>query len=104
MIRDADLERTVGESTHPLMGLGVFEIRRNVAHVKSFAQVIRDLPARTNGGRTTRALSSLPRMSTCTLSPVAAGTRARAMERSSVGENVPLVISPSPTPGTRTFW
>ena len=35
---------------------------------------------------------------------VAAGTRAKAMERSSVGENVPLVISPSPTPRTSTFW
>ena len=33
---------------------------------------------------------------------VADGTRARPMDRDSVGENVPLVTSPSPTPETMT--
>ena len=45
---------------------------------------MRGLPLRTNGGFTTRALSSLPRMSTWTCSPVPAGTRAKrdgALER-----------------------
>ena len=58
--------------------------------------------ARTDTSRRAPA-RSLPRMSTCTCSPVAAGTRAKPIERSSVGENVPLVISPSPTPGDDDF-
>src|SRR5438045_1648910 len=64
--------------------------------VASTFQPISDLPKRTNGGLTTRAARSLPRMSTCTASTPPAGMRASAIERSSVGENVPLVISPSP--------
>ena len=41
-----------------------------------------------------RAACSLPRISTCTLEAAALGTRASAMERFMVGENVPLVTSP----------
>src|SRR5438045_6786895 len=55
-------------------------------------------PFRTNGGLTTLALSFLSRTSTATVSPgtTPAGTRASAIDFPSVGENVPLVISPSP--------
>src|SRR6188508_2401420 len=61
-------------------------------------------PLRTKGGRTTRASSSRPRISTSQRSAVCTGTRARPIERSSVGEKLPLVTSPSPTAGTMTFW
>src|SRR5882724_4295827 len=73
-------------------------VSRVSIHIAIFA-----LPFLTNGYWTTRAGSSLPRISTCTLSPVAAGTRANPIERSSVGENVPLVSSPAPMFGTTTF-
>ena len=55
-------------------------------------------PKRTNGGFTTRASSFLSRISTATVSSGATptGTRASAIDFPSVGENVPLVISPSP--------
>src|SRR5437660_10855537 len=108
MIGDADLERAVRQSAHPFVGLRVLEIGGNLAHYVFLRCLIhcsctRALPRRTNGGCTTRAFRSLPRMSTCTLSAAAAGTRAKAIERSSGGEHVPLVISPAPSPGISTL-
>src|SRR5882762_1773586 len=104
VIGNADLHRTVGEGPHPFVGAGVLKIGGNGAHDGPFDQLTSDLPKRTNGSFTTRAFRSLPRTSTCTAAPVPAGIRANAMERSSVGENVPLVISPSPPPGMNTLW
>src|SRR5437762_5265764 len=103
-ICNADRHRAVGENPHPFVGPGVLKIGGNSAHGGPFDQLTSDLPKRTNGGFTTRTFRSLPRTSTCTAAPVPAGTRANAMERSSVGENVPLVISPSPPPGMTTRW
>ncbi len=60
-------------------------------------------PKRTNGGFTTRALRSLPRIPPARAAGAAAGTRASAMERSSVGEKVPLVISPAGAPALKTL-
>src|SRR5574343_399253 len=63
------------------------------------------LPLRAKTGLVTLALSSLPRISTCTSSPICTpmGRRASAMDCCSVGEKEPEVISPSPWAVT-TFW
>src|SRR5690349_340370 len=91
VIGDAHFDVAVGQGAHPLVRLGVLEIGGNVAHGKCSvwnSQATRTWPLRTKGALTTRALSSLPRMSTCTVAPASRGTRASAMDFSIVGENV----------------
>src|SRR5579863_6040221 len=114
VVGDADFHGAIRQRSNPLMGIGVLQIGGNITHQCLSGKSIKALPKRTNGGLTTRALRSLPLTSTCTEPTVFPGTRASAMERSSVGENVPLVISPprlsgAPAemvslPGTTTRW
>jgi len=61
---------------------------------------------RTNGGFTTFAASDLSRTRTFTSAPgaVPRGSRASAIDRASVGEKVPLVISPSLPPASAFWW
>src|SRR4029077_2411976 len=70
VIGDADLNRAVGECPHPFMRPGVLKISWNGAHDVTPTSA---LPLRTNGGFTTRAFRSLPRMSTCQRPPGPAG-------------------------------
>src|SRR5262249_40044696 len=106
VVGNSNFNRAVGEGAQPLVSLGVLQIGGYLAHRTSpenLCYLTSAWPNRTNSGFTTRAFKSLPRMSTCTCGPEAAGTRANAIERSKVGENVPLVVSPSSWPGTTTF-
>ena len=62
-------------------------------------------PWRTNGGLTTRAAQRLAaNLDLHRARRVPRGTRASAMERSRVGENVPLVTSPGPATVITGWW
>src|SRR5215831_20159411 len=104
VVGDADRHGAVALAAHPFVGLGVAQVGGKF-HGASFMLSTRDLPRRTKTGFTTRAARDLSRTCTCTVAPGATprGRRASAMERASVGENVPLVISPA-APSATTFW
>src|SRR5262249_51231673 len=104
VVGDADGERGVAFAADPLVRFGVAQLLRGLHALVSWIST-RIFPLRTNGSFTTRAASCLSRTWTWTVEPGATprGRRARAMERESVGENVPLVISPSPA-AVATFW
>src|SRR5579871_2599755 len=107
MIADADLDVAVGQGPEPLVSAGVLQLLGNFAHplllvANESYSVTSTRPWRTKGGRTTRAGSIRSRTSTSTCLPTPLGTRAKPIERARVGENVPLVTSPSPSPGATT--
>src|SRR5258706_2399530 len=103
MVGDADAHGAVGLAARPFVRGGVAQLLGEV-HLACLSSM-RIFPWRTNGAFTTRAASALSRTCTRTVSPglVPSGRRASAMELPSVGENVPLVISPSPS-ALSTFW